>query len=129
MIVKDGLTEGKALDLEEELIAEHGPRLVNWLNPGRDFDFEALDRFHSLRGANRLFLAETKPYEISDPEMAVERYRKALDNLEGLHEFVLERGLVAELMDGPGSGEAVILDRLTMCLVGLGRRDDARGRS
>src|SRR5208337_1001389 len=44
-IVKEGLTEDGALELEEELIGEHGPHLVNWFNPGRDFDLEAIDQF------------------------------------------------------------------------------------
>jgi tetratricopeptide (TPR) repeat protein len=129
VIIKDRLTEDEALDLEEDLISEHGTHLVNWFNPGRDVDLEALDQFHTLRGANRLFLAETKPYELSDPERAIERYRRALDNLREYTSLTLERGLVAELMDGPRSGEPVILDRLTLCLVALGRLDDARANA
>jgi hypothetical protein len=126
MIVKGDLTEDEALELEGELIAEHGLQLVNWINLGREFDFEALERFHSRRGANRLFLADTKPLELSDPETAVERYRTALDNLRAYMSLILERGLVAELMEGPKSGEPVILDRLTRCLVSHGRLEDAR---
>jgi hypothetical protein len=77
------------------------------------FSPEEFDRLHSLRAANRLFLADTKPYEFSDPGTAVERYRKALVNLR-------------EYAGHTRLGEPVILDRLTLCLMALGRLDDAR---
>ncbi|WP_294275338.1 hypothetical protein [uncultured Sphingomonas sp.] len=51
VILAEDLAEEDALDLEGYLIAKHGKTLTNWINPGRQFDYAALDRFHKLRAA------------------------------------------------------------------------------
>lgn len=115
-IYQSNLTEEKALSLEADLINEHGKKLVNWMNPGRDFDIAAIAEYHKQRDANRSFVNETKSFEQTDPQMAIERYKKALKIMKSYESITLERGLVAEL-NTPSWGDYHILNRLISCLV------------
>lgn len=121
----DGLTEEDAQDLEWSLICEYGEQLVNWLNPGRALDFQALDRYHALRDKNRIFVSETKQYEATNLQLAVDRYSQALRAMREYESMTLERGLVAQLDVGPNWGDPNILDRLTLCLSKLGHLGEA----
>ncbi len=123
-IHRDGLTESEAERLEEELIASLGGQLVNWINPGRQFDYEALATYHLQRDANRKFVEETKAIESTDLSGAVERYRIALERMRVYEAMTLERGLIAELGVGPDWGDPNILNRLTVCLQKLGKHDE-----
>ncbi|HET9378632.1 MAG TPA: hypothetical protein VFO40_26920, partial [Chthoniobacterales bacterium] len=96
-ILQDGLTETEAEAREFELIAQFGSQLVNWQNSGRGFDYAALEHYHALRGANLLFIASTRPFEDSDLNTAIDRYRQALINLREYEDLVVETGIVAEL--------------------------------
>lgn len=125
-IVISDLTEDEALERESQLITEYGHQLVNWINWGRDFDYEALARYHSLRNENRCFVNDTRQIEVVDLGEAVRRYRQALENMRQYESIVTERGLIGDLLkDDPRYGDPNILDRLTMCLVRLGKHDDA----
>jgi hypothetical protein len=124
-IRRDGLTEDDAEWLEEELIERYGKQLVNWFNPGRDFDYAGLERFHKLRDANRAFVAETRPLEQTAPETAIERYRQALVAMFEYESIEHEHGLMAELIGPRDCGEPVVLDRLTLCLIRIGRAAEA----
>ena len=124
-IYKDGLTEDQAEDLESDLILEYGDKIINWVNPGREFDYDAIAQYHKLRDKNRLFVAETRPLEKENTEQAVERYREALIAMYEYESITKERGLVADLGGGPDWGDPNILDRLTLCLIKLGRSDEA----
>lgn len=117
----DGLTEQEAEALESQLIARFGEQLVNWINPGRQFDYGALKTYHRLRDANRRFVDDTKAFETPDPQAAVERYRAALAHMREYEAMTLEHGLVAELGVGPDWGDPNILNRLTLCLQKLCR--------
>ena len=121
----DGLTEEYAEELEWSLICQYGEQLINWINPGRAFDYQALEQFHALRDKNRAFVAATKQYETTDLPLAVERYLLALEAMRKYESITLERGLVAEMSVGPNWGEPNILDRLTLCLSKLGRLEEA----
>ena len=124
-IYRDGLTEADAELLEDDLIADLGEQLVNWINPGRQFDYDAITKFHELRDKNRQFVQETKPFEKTDVALAVARYREALNNLDEYEAIETERGLVAELSVGPDWGYPYILDRLTLSLIKLGKNNEA----
>lgn len=124
-IHREGLTEVEAEELEASLIAKYGKQLINWINPRREFDYQALDRFHKLRDANRKFVAETRPLEKTDPVQAIARYRKALVIMREYEAITKERGLVAEMGVGPDWGDPNILDRLTICLIKVGRIQEA----
>ena len=121
----DGLTEEQAEEREWSLICQYGDQLINWINPGRAFDYQALEQFHALRDKNRAFVAATKQYEATDPLLAVERYLVALEAMRKYESITLERGLVAVMGVGPNWGDPNILDRLTLCLSKLGRFEEA----
>jgi hypothetical protein len=119
----------EAEDVEATLIRRYGRQIVNWQNDGRQFDYEACERFHSARNALRLFVRETKPLESSDPVQAVERYKQALLRMYDYKSIVMERGLIAELMDDGTHytcGDPPVLDRLTLCLYRLARWAELR---
>ena len=117
-------TNDEAEEAEDRLTSRYGEQLVNWINPGRQFDYPALARFHAARNANRLFVAETKPLESANLEQAIERYKQAMLAMYEYESITLERGLIAELSGDTyqcGGGGINILDRLTLCLYRLGR--------
>lgn len=123
-ILAEDMDEEDALELEEELIARHGEHLTNWINPSRQFDYAALDRFHKLRDATTSFISATRPLEANDPETAVTRYRQAIQQMHEYCAITWETGLVADLqneMRRPNYGEIAPLDRLTLVLRKLGR--------
>jgi hypothetical protein len=125
-IFRDGLNDEEACELEAFLIGVHGHHLVNWTNQGQDFDYEALTKYHALRNRNRTFVSETRAIEKADPETAIARYKQALATMDEYESLTLERGLIPDLRaDVPKCGDPNILDRLTMCLMRLGRAADA----
>lgn len=77
-IVRRFHSDEAALEFESDLIALYGQQLVNWQNSGRQTDLAVNARFHKLRKANWLFIAETLPLESSDPGAAEERYQEAI---------------------------------------------------
>jgi hypothetical protein len=124
VILAEDMDEEDALELEGELIARHGEHLTNWVNPGRQFDYAALDRFHKLRDATTSFISATRPLETSDPETAVARYRQAIEQVHEYCAITWETGLVADLqneMGQPRYGDIAALERLTLVLRKLGR--------
>jgi len=124
-IHREGLTESEAEELECSLINKYGYHLVNWVNFGREFDYEGLDRFHKLRNKNLRWVDETRPFEKTDLPQAVARYRKALISMREYEAIETERGLVAEMGGSRPWGDWIILDRLTLCLIKLGRIREA----
>lgn len=127
VILAEDLDEDDALDIEGELIARHGKTLTNWVNPGRQFDYAALDRFHKLRDATTSFISQTRPLETSDPEAAVARYRQAIEQMHEYCAITYETGLVADLRNELGTstrGEIAGLERLTLMLRKLGRFEE-----
>lgn len=125
LIYQQGLTEPDAEELELCKIAELGNQLINWINPGRQFDYKALDRFHKLRDKNRDFVAQTRDIEKTDPNLAIERYRTALVRMREYESITTETGLVAEMNIGRDRGDPNILDRLTLCLIRSNRYAEA----
>jgi hypothetical protein len=124
-ILTSDLSEPEAEGLEWELITEHGEKLVNWANPGRQIDDAATQRYITLRDANRKFIAKIRRLEKKNPAEALAQYHVALERLREYAYIVVERGLVAELAAGPKQGDSRIIDGLTRCLVTLGRAEEA----
>ncbi len=143
-IIRDGLLEREALELEDQLTLEHGEHLVNWSRPlpslevtlsdgritarticdeGRITDSAALERHNQMRDSNLEFVQETRLIEDSNLEQAVRNYRKAIETMREYESIVFEFGLVADLMAETHLkvGDPVILDRLTLCLKKLQR--------
>lgn len=124
-ILVDNLSDLEAEEVEAEWVDYYGPQLVNWNNPGRDIDLDALNTFHRLRDENRVWIDATRPMEKSNPNEAIHRYREALQRVDRYESLTLERGLIAELSDRSKYGDPQILDRLTLCLIKVGLRDEA----
>lgn len=125
-ILEDNLSSEEAEELESEWIAQEADTLVNWVNFGRKTNFEALDEFHKLRNANRELIASARRYERSDWERAVSMYREAIEQISSYAMIRYEDGLVGELLHEEKAeigyeGELRALDRLTLCLVRLGK--------
>lgn len=130
-IIADDMTENDAETKEESLISLYGSTLVNWINFGRQTDFKLLEKFHALRDANRKLIQETKTFETTEPDVAIERYLVAVDKISEYAFMDFEQGLVGQLLkeeaDEEGrSGELEALDRLTMCLCKQGKGPDAQ---
>ncbi|WP_263385566.1 GIY-YIG nuclease family protein [Granulicella arctica] len=96
-IVRRFHSDEAALEFESDLIALYGHQLVNWQNSGRQTDLVVNARFHKLRKANWLFIAEMLPLESSGLVAAEERYQEAISRMTEYATLVWEVGLVAEL--------------------------------
>lgn len=81
---------------------------IRWSTRPRDWREYA--KYHAARDANRAFVAETRPLEVNDPAQAVSRYIEAMGSM---YEY--------EKMIAGHWGDDHILDRLTLCLLRLGR--------
>jgi hypothetical protein len=133
-IIRDNLTDERAEDLEAAWTSQCSDTIVNWSNMGREIDSEALVRYHSLRDANRVLIQNARMVEKQDLEEAVSMYAQAIDAAQAYASISYEKGLVGRLREeekaefGTG-GEIMALDRLTMCLVKLGRAAEAAERA
>jgi len=129
-ILQDNLSPMEAERIEATWIAECGDALVNWMNMGRKSDYKALDQYHKLRRANRSLIQEAKAEEKHDLERAVAMYFRAIEEIPTYAFMSFEKGLVGKLHDEEAAevgrnGELEALERLTMCLIGLGKVDEA----
>lgn len=129
-IIADSMTSEEADELEADLIAKHSDRLVNWQNMGRATDFKLLEHYHALRDANRRLIQETKALESTQPGLAVEQYKKAIEKTAEYAFLDFEQGLVGQLLREEANeigrnGELEALDRLTICLIKLGKTSEA----
>ncbi|MEF8697765.1 MAG: hypothetical protein V5B36_14365 [Candidatus Accumulibacter sp. UW25] len=131
VILVDDLTPDQANEFESEWMVQESDTLVNWINLGRRTDLDALERFHALQHENRERVDRAKQLEKAEPESAVAVYYEALHCISTYAKLRTEEGLVGALLDEERaefgySGELVVLDRLTLCLVRLGRRSEAK---
>ena len=97
---------------------------------GRKTDFAALERYHALRNANRALIAASRGLEQMDPERAIASYYQAVAAIPAYAKMKTEDGLLGRLIDEEREelgypGELEALDRLTLCLVRLGRGEEA----
>lgn len=134
-IIKNGLTEEEALDIETELISRYGKDLINWQNDGRGFNSEILDKFWKLHNENKVLIEESKVLEKTNIEKSIEGYRKAIIatseyfNLDWEEDCLVKR--ISDMMDdekeGRGKkGEIDAIDRLTLLLCKIGKKDEAK---
>jgi hypothetical protein len=130
LILQDDLSPEEAEELEAEWIAQESETLANWISSGRKVDFAKLDEFHKLRDSNRNLIAKAKATEKTDLEAAVAMYSTAISSIDAYAQIEYESGLVGELMrEGLAAtgrfGEVAAIDRLSLCLVRLGRVEEA----
>jgi hypothetical protein len=129
-IIADSMTTEEAEKLEAELISRYNDRIVNWVNMGRITDFKLLGHYHALRDANRRLIQETKALESTQPGLAADQYKKAIEKTAEYAFLDFEQGLVGQLLREEANeigrnGELEALDRLTICLIKLGRASEA----
>jgi len=129
-IIADSMTTEEVEELEAEIIAKYSDHLVNWQNMGRLTDFKLLEHYHALRDANRRLIQETKALESTQPNLAVEQYKKAIEKTSEYAFLDFEQGLVGQLLREEANelgrnGELEALDRLTLCLIKLGKSSEA----
>lgn len=129
-ILQDNLTSAQADELEAAWIAQCGDSLVNWSDMGRAIDLDALARHSKLRDANRALIREARRVEGRDIERAVAMYAQAIEAIHFYAFINYEKGLVGKLLAEDATelghtGEFEALDRLTMCLLRLGRPEGA----
>lgn len=130
VILEDDLNPVQAEEAESAWIAQESETLVNWINMSRHTDFEALDKYHSLRNANLELLARGKTNEKVSPDDTIALYYTALEQLSQYARIQAELGLVGQLLreeiqETGLHGELQILDRLTLCLMRAGRGNEA----
>ena len=66
---------------------------------GRTTDYKLLERYHTLRDANRKLINDTKTIEKSDLESAAKNYKTAIEKT-GEYAFMdFEHGLVGQLLE------------------------------
>ena len=129
-ILIDGLSAEDAENLEFGLIALHGEHLVNWINPGRRTNYAMLEKYYELRDANRQLIEKTRMIEKTDIELAIRNYETAIKNISKYAFMNFESGLVGQLLQEENDelgrrGEIAALDRLTLCLIKVGRVHEA----
>jgi hypothetical protein len=129
-ILRDNLSPAEAEKVEAAWIAQCSDGLVNWINIGRTTDFQALERYHKLRDANRSLIQEAKGVEGRDLARAADMYIHAIEATREYAFIPYEKGLIGQLLDEEEeelgrSGEIQALDRLTICLIKLGKPDEA----
>ena len=137
-ILADNLSKEKAEELEAGFMGEYED-LINWQNMRRNIDYERTWQCAERKKANQLLVEQAKAVEKDNVESAVELYVKAIENVKGYEESQywddaktilgqLQREEDAELGRG-GEPEALeALDRLTVCLIQLGRSREASER-
>jgi hypothetical protein len=131
IILIDDLTPDQADELESEWIVQESDTLVNWINFGRKTDLETVQRFRALQAENRERVDRARQMERSEPELAIGAYYEALHAIKAYATLKTEGGLVGTLLDEERAeygytGELVVLDRLTLCLVRVGRGSEAK---
>jgi hypothetical protein len=98
-----------------------GARLSHY-DPNHKPDYDRIAEYHKRKRANEVFVAETKPLEVSAREEAIRRYRAALQTTREIETFSTEHKLFPSWPDGGAQEKDVrILNRLTICLIKAGR--------
>jgi hypothetical protein len=133
-ILQDDLEDEDADQIEAAWISKCGDTLVNWINMGRKTDFEALSHRNKLSDANRLLIQKGRIAETQSLEEAAAIFIQAIDSISGYAFIKYEQGFIGELLDDENaevgfSGEIAALDRLTLCLIKLGRIEEAASRT
>lgn len=133
VILEDNLSPEEAEELESEWIAQEGETLVNWISGGRQIDFEELHKYHKLHDANKALISNARVVEKSDLEAASRMYIQAIAAIDKYIDIEYESGLVGQLMreeraEIGKNGEIEAIDRLSLCLIKLGKVEEGQKR-
>lgn len=132
-ILADNLTKDEAETVENAFIAQQGDNLLNCFNLGRSLEFEVSEQYWKLKQTNRVQIQTAKATEKDDLELAAKLYIKAIEDTHVYAFMRYEGGLLGKLQEEEAAelghhGELEALDRLTMCLIKLGRTSEASER-
>lgn len=125
VILEDDLTSEEAEELENLWVAQEGATLVNWVNFGRETDFEAIDQFHQLRDSNRDLALRAQGLEKENKDKAIAVYSEAIARISSYANIQFEKGILGKLLDEEIrekglKGDVNILDRYTIFLMRAG---------
>lgn len=135
-ILADKLSEEESEVIEAEFMAEYVD-LINWQNMARTNDYEKAWQCLDRQKANQVLIQQAKATEKQNPESAVELYVNAIENVQGYDDRQYDtKTLLGRLEEEEerelrhcGKPEGLkALDRLTMCLIKLGRSREASER-
>jgi hypothetical protein len=123
-------TDAEAEVIEADWVFHLGGQLVNWVNTNRQIDLTELELFHQRRDANRALVARAREVEKSDPVRSVDMYLEAIAAILSYQSLKIEGGLIGQLREEVENergrnGYIEPLDRLSICLVNLGRSAEA----
>jgi hypothetical protein len=132
-ILEDGLAEEEVDHVEDEWIRYYGPQLINWVSFNRGPDLKAVMLYKKRRDANKELLAKANRIEKTDLEQAVSIYIDAIEAIASYAFINAERGLLGQLKNEVAQkyghhGNLNALNRLTLCLIKLGRVQEAAER-
>lgn len=133
-IFHDNLSAEDVEEVEAAWIAQCSDTIINWFNMGRETDFEALDMRNRLRDENLSLIRQAKTIEKHDLEKAASMYIQAIEAIQAYAFITCEKGLVGKLLEEEAAelgvcGEVSALDRLSICLIKLGRPTEAIQRT
>lgn len=125
-ILQDDLSEDEAEYLEAQWIDQYSEKVINWLNAGGEIDDGALDKVNRLHTANRALLEHAKTIEKKNIEKAISMYVQVIKAIPEYGFINWVKGLPGQLIDEEIAelgipGEITALDRLTLCLIKLGK--------
>lgn len=83
-----------------------------------------VETYHARRNANRSRVAATRDVESINPAAAADAYQLALKEVSAYEAFARGNNLFASNA-ARSEGDVTILDRLTICLIKLGRNSEA----
>ena len=138
-ILADGMSSEDARTVEHKFMEHIDPdKLINWVNWERTSDLEDVEGFarkSDLAKKNRELIDQSKKLEKTDLELAIQGYRKAITNIAEYRFIRIMRwtGLLGQVMREEREereeighrGKFLAIDRLTLCLVKLGRDAEA----
>ena len=132
-ILEDRLTEENVEYVKNRWISYYGPQLINWVNINRGPDLDSIMLYKKRRDANKELLAEARKIEKTNLERAVSIYIDAIKAISSYAFINAERGLLGQLKDDvvqkhSHHGNLNALNRLTLCLIKLGRIQEAAER-
>jgi hypothetical protein len=130
VILYDNLSELDAVEVEDAWLAQCADTVVNLLGIWRDRDFKAIDLRTGLQSELFKLTRQAKAIEKVDLEKATSMYMEAIEAIQSFAFIAPEKGLVGQLLKEEAEelgvyGEVDVLNRLTICLIKLGRPEEA----
>ncbi|MCX5825168.1 MAG: hypothetical protein NTY86_17170 [Deltaproteobacteria bacterium] len=129
-ILRDNLAAEDIDEVEDAWIAQYSNTVVNLFNVWRDRDFKALAWRNGLRDELFNLMRRAKAIKKVDLEKAIFMYFEAMEAIKSFAFITCEGGLVGQLLNEEAEelgvcGKVDVLNRLTICLIKLGRPEEA----